>query len=550
MDAAALRILLSIFILHILFPAVETVKSGSLSGRTKFFRTVDKDNPEFLLVSLPQQRKVSYMQLKDFKAVGGEVLPLIDGALSVPYGIAWDAPRSALYICDEGAKKIYRQELETFKCEKSCKGVPYHLKTAGSRYIVVEGVSSQWVTVDDKGNLFFSDADSNSVNKLTVEVIDMLIKDKLLPSDLKKTSEAVAASEEAAREGYFELLPVKSQTTPAPRYYQLYEKKVSPNVGMPAGVAVGGVGGRQVYWTNQQGGHLSGSVSSGEASPRVKQAAQDEDGPSFPSHMVTNRTTSAYGVAVTDRNIYFTDANKVVWSTAIRTGETSKLQSYLAEPRGIVWDRDNTIYVADKGANNIVSMPVGGLKGEAKASLVADVHAPFAVAFISGSDPIWEKWGAFKTLKDREGLSTNSKELLTLFAAAIGLLLCFAAALTMRGRRGSSMKSAKFDAAAPRFAHEEEKVETKTGFAIFFPKGTGIAPGAPMWVFSDDSDSSVGDDSQKATVEETAKALKGKPVKLRGHRYTMQAMDKGVDTYTMRATEKGDEHRIYVQSKT
>mmetsp|Transcript_13368 Transcript_13368/g.20294 ORF Transcript_13368/g.20294 Transcript_13368/m.20294 type:complete len:92 (+) Transcript_13368:419-694(+) len=42
-----------------------------------------------------------------------------------------------------------------------------------------------------------------------------------------------------------------------------------------------------------------------------------------------------------------------------RDGSTTELVSGLGMPRGLVWDGDNTVYVADQAANKVFSVPVG-----------------------------------------------------------------------------------------------------------------------------------------------------------------------------------------------
>merc|ERR1719162_1162957 len=110
-----------------------------------------------LLISSPMERKVSYAQIQNFQSVGGVVLPLLDAGLVGPYGIAWDGPRSALYVCDGALRKILRVQLQAFKCTQQCGGIEYQLKAVGNRYVVVEGVIAQWASVDAEGNLFFTD---------------------------------------------------------------------------------------------------------------------------------------------------------------------------------------------------------------------------------------------------------------------------------------------------------------------------------------------------------------------------------------------------------
>lgn len=385
----AARLIIAVVVLfHALFATVRSANLFTHSSvkRTKARKSRDFlntfDAPTMLLISSPMERKVSYTMVKDFKSVGGVVLPILDAGLISPYGIAWDGPRSALYICDGALRKIFRVNLKAFKCLRQCKGLEYHLRTEGNRYTVAEGVIAQWASVDNDGNLFFTDQETNSVNKLPVEVIDKITKEQMLPKDLRKTSEPEAEGEEAIKEKMG-----TSTIAHPPSIYQLYEKDVSPNVGTPAGVIADGT---ELYWTNQVGGFSSGAVAEGKTSPRVKKISESEDKPTFPSVKITNNTASAYGITLTSSKIVYTDTAHNVWSCSRGTGETVALTRGLLKPRGIVWDGDNTVFVADQEGNSIVSMPVGLLKAGAPVTHTLDIHAPFGMGMVSSKDPIWD----------------------------------------------------------------------------------------------------------------------------------------------------------------
>jgi len=375
--------------------------------------------PEMLIMSSPMERKVSYTQLKNFKSVGNTVLPILDAGLIAPYGLAWDAPRSALYICDGALRKIIRVKLKAFKCLRQCKGLDIQLKVEGNIYTVVDNVISQWATVDEKGNLYWSAQDSNSIGKLPVKTIDMIIKDQIMAKDLKVTSEVEAEGEEAGKEAIEdEDSNTTTVTTPQPpSIFHLYEKDVSENVGTPAGIVAEG---SRLYWTNQMGGLSSGSVVEGKTNPRIKkpagggeavvaapaapaaEGAEDEGGskavdaaaadekPTFPSTKVTENVPSAYGIALTSSKILYTNPSHYVWACSRGTGETVSLTSGLLKPRGIVWDGDNTVYIADQEGNYIVSMPIGLLKPGAPVSHTLDIHSPFGLALVGKQDPIWD----------------------------------------------------------------------------------------------------------------------------------------------------------------
>jgi sugar lactone lactonase YvrE len=340
------------------------------------------------------ERKVSYFQLSNFKAVGGTVLPLIDSGLQAPYGIAWDSARSALYVADGGLRKIFRVTVKGVKCERQCKGIEYQLKTTGNQYTIVDGVVSQWVSVDSDGDLYFTDQQTNSVSKVTVDTIQKMIDGKLVASELKRTTEPEMEGLEAAAEAEapLENTPTSKTVTTTPRppsIYELYASNACANVGTPAGVVASG---SQLYWTNQVGGFGKGSVSYGKTHPKVKTASGETQKPTFASNKFANNTGSAYGITITDTSILYTDSSHNVWMASKGSGNVVALSKAMLKPRGIIWDGDNTAYVADEEGNFIKSMPVGLLKENAPVAHCVDFHAPFGIALMNNDDPIWDRF--------------------------------------------------------------------------------------------------------------------------------------------------------------
>jgi len=377
--------------------------------------------PEMLFISSPTERKVSYVHLENFQAKG-EVLPLVDAGLVGPSGLAWDGPRSALYICD--GNKIYRVEVKAFKCTRQCKGVEYQLRTEGNRFVVVEDVVTQWASVDHEGNLYYSDQMTNSVNKLSVEAINMITNEQLLPRELVKTTEPETAGEESAAEheegligDIADIIHVSATTKPlAPGkriIVQLYEKGVSHTVGTPAGVSVSG---GDVYWANQMGGFTAGSVAKGRSHPHATQPSDGDGGPAFPSEKIASNIGGAYGIVVTSNKVVYSATEHCVYGAGKRTNEVVDFNCGLSQPRGLAWDGDNTVYVADELNNKIFSIPVGELKANAPVSKVVDIHGPFGLAMMSSSDPIWEP---FQTLVRSSTHEVGSGRTLLIILASV-----------------------------------------------------------------------------------------------------------------------------------
>lgn len=372
-------------------------KSSSFAKKSasKGFFDSPPEHPTMLLISSPMERKVSYTMLKNFKSVGDVVLPILDAGLVSPYGLAWDAPRSALYICD--AQKILRVKLKSFRCVSQCKGVEHQLKIEGNIVSLVEGVTAQWASVDKNGNLFFTDQQTKSVVKMPVEVIDRIIKEEITSKDLRWLTEPEVAGEEAAKAAMADHGTTQKPNT----VYQLYEKGVSPNVGTPAGIVVHN---SELYWTNQVGGFTQGAVVEGKTKPEVKKIAEETDAPTFPSGRLANNTGSAFGVAATRHNfVIYADTSHTVWSCSRVTRETVALSQDFLKPRGIAYDGMNTVFVADQGSNSVSSVPVGVLRGNAPVTHTVDIHSPFGLALVSSHDLVWES-------EDSSASSTQSEQ--------------------------------------------------------------------------------------------------------------------------------------------
>lgn len=345
--------------------------------------------PDMLIVSSPVEHKVSFAPIQNFKSAG-VTLPIIDAGVVAPFGLAWDGPRSALYICDGSLKKIFRQTLKAVECGKGeCKGNAYQLVADGDKQVIVDNTQSQWASVDEKGNLYYSDKETKSINKINVEFIDMITDGLLLPKDLKKTTEPDAAGEEAAKESVEDDANATTQTavtTPLPSIVSLYEADASKDVGTPAGVVASGPA---LYWANMAGGLSAGSVSYGKTNPRIKVVKEGDDQPSFPSAKLANNTASSFGIAVTKTNVVYTDQATNVWAASRGTGEVVALTKTMLKPRGIVWDGEETVYIADEEGNSVSSVPVGMLRANAPVTQALDMHGPFGVALVRPTDPIW-----------------------------------------------------------------------------------------------------------------------------------------------------------------
>ena len=57
--------------------------------------------------------------------------------------------------------------------------------------------------------------------------------------------------------------------------------------------------------------------------------------------------------------IFFSDANASFYAVKKVGGSIASVTSSMAAPRGCVFDRENTVYVADTEGNAVYSMPAG-----------------------------------------------------------------------------------------------------------------------------------------------------------------------------------------------
>ncbi|CAE7326223.1 mycA [Symbiodinium sp. CCMP2592] len=182
--------------------------------------------PRFLIVTSPQERIVSYSQIgDDYSAVKGLVKPLIQGGVDLPKGVAFDARHNRLFVADPGLKRIKAWTLSLERClspaEKAgllgtgassdpfvtddAEGptrcdLPWTLR-ASEEVTILTDVFSEWVSLDHNGNLYYSDQDRKSVNKLEASLLLNLVHGEVAPSDVSRRSASRAASEKLVEEG-------------------------------------------------------------------------------------------------------------------------------------------------------------------------------------------------------------------------------------------------------------------------------------------------------------------------------------------------------------
>lgn len=363
-----------------LFAIGDAVERKSLRMRSRTrLRTRSKDSmapPVILLVSSPMERKICYTMIDNFVAVGNQVRALVDSGLNSPYGVAWDKDNRAIFVSDFGLKKIFRYEVQVRR--KSGFVFPYKMTVIGEKVTIVENVECKWLTVRDK-NLFYSDEATKSINMVNDFTIKQLVKGEIQPSDLASVSEqtAEALAEADAAEKLQATAAQKKGDKPgvsdAPAIKTLYQSDANPHIGTPAGLYADG---QDLYWVNVQDGTEKGTIVRGSMFPTAPLDESSESGaPTFATEALSNNSASAFGVTETFSMLLYTAGGRNVYAVPrSRQGDPVVMTENLEGSRGIVWDGDQTAYVADQEGSAIYSLPVGRMEPGQPTAKAVDFH--------------------------------------------------------------------------------------------------------------------------------------------------------------------------------
>jgi len=223
--------------------------------------------------------------------------PLIEGAstLDQPRGICIDQGRSRLYVCDAGAasRKIYYYDLHVAGTE---------LKVVSEPRVAVQDIESRWCSVDGTGNLYFSEESSSRILK---------VRSQHLEGD------------------------VDLANAPVEKVYS--GAKVS-EVSNPGAVAVDNF---EVFWTNKAYGLAQGSVVKAAQEPELLsgllEGVSQKDYPGgkyYNVKKIARNTGKAYGICLTDNEVFFTDTESKVYGVRKGGGPITTVSDMLTHPRG------------------------------------------------------------------------------------------------------------------------------------------------------------------------------------------------------------------------
>jgi len=363
--------------------------------------------PVLLIMSSPAERKISYAELADFSAVGGTVLPLVDSGLGGPAGIAYDAPRKALYVADPAKRQIVRYTIDGRFCRHRYCKIRYELVVKSVQLVMVQNVLSSWVAVDSDGNLYYTNQETNSVNKVDIKVVQNLAALMVKAAELTvvtgtevRALEQIAAAAELNGQTQDDVVsPTEAKLRSA--IISLYQAGTSSYLGLPAGLASDG---GMVYWGNQE--EHKGAVGSGSEN------TQDIGGSDGKTFLVANTSDSIFGITATHNMVLYTGAN-VLYGVQRVTGQEVTLSDTLISARSILWDGDSTVFIADFGNDAVYSAPCGQASGMQTLKRVVDFHAPFGLALVrpaqswSSGTPYYTGDDAWRNRANGRGTWTN-----------------------------------------------------------------------------------------------------------------------------------------------
>jgi len=353
--------------------------------------------PEFLLVSSATERKVVYTEMKNFKSKTGRTWALVDSGLQEPRGIAFDRQRGYLYVADRGAGRIFRYQVLVRRDPNGGLN-SYSLVTDGVQITIRQVPNVEWVSVDVSGAVFYSDPGSQAIYKIPGAVAEAIGNGDYGAADLQVVTETEleASLYQEAQASLTQSDQTRSQAQPTdapdslPRVYALYQGASNPQVSAPHGVVSDGL---RLYWANGAGGASSGNVVMGEANPQPRLGALNATAPPrLPASVLSNATASPYGIAKSNTMIFF--STNVTGSGTVygvsESGDSHAFAQGLVEPRGLVWDGDQTVYVADQASNNVWSFPVGRIIDGAPLTRSVALSGAFGVALFSATDPAFQ----------------------------------------------------------------------------------------------------------------------------------------------------------------
>lgn len=216
--------------------------------------------------------------------------------------------------------------------------------SVGEKNVVMQDKCVRWIAVDTVGNLFATCEETGEILKVpALQMQEDLTADEIKP-------------------------PLTLYSATGPNAMQ---------VTMPGGIAADTF---YIYWSNKVLGGKTGSV--------VKAASFRPAGrKNMPAVLPIARNTDAgrdYGVCVAGKTVFYTEKDNYLYAVQTGGGAISIVSDEMEQPRGCAWDRDGSIFVADRAAGRIYAFPSStrNLRTVGKLKRVAMLEDPFAVLVV------------------------------------------------------------------------------------------------------------------------------------------------------------------------
>lgn len=371
---------------------MDDVLTAKLQGKPDFTAPVHMRPDQFLIVSSPTRKKVVWSNIQNFQSAMARPFPLIDDGLVEPRGLALDRKSLSLYVADTGAQKIYRYALLIVATDQGSS-----LTTTGERTTILKGHPVESLTFDGDGNLFYTARDTNNINKLSAAAIRSVINGVLKPGNWQIISERTLEFKSmlAPQRAQFLGKTYSNLTIDADRatatIQSLYEAPTNPHVSSPTSPVVDG---EDLFWINQVDGAVKGTVVKGGVNPKSNHS--NLGATQFRAVALTKSGDGAFGLTSSEKALFFTrniiGADGPPGSGAVSglikgTSTAVNLVTGLKAPRGLAWDGDRTVYVADEGLGHVWAFAANRLMENVPITKALNMDGAYGIVHFGADEP-------------------------------------------------------------------------------------------------------------------------------------------------------------------